>query len=149
MAQNCDSFITEKNCSRCTVIKPIAEFSKDRQHSSGYKSACKVCARGDFVKWRTENLEYARRADRVGHYMRSYRLTQEQAEQLVENRVGPCAICTEVKPLVVDHCHTTGDVRGLVCSACNSVLGYAKDNTKTLLSAIAYLEDFYNGSESS
>lgn len=132
-----------KECSRCLVVKSVADFSKDKQHSSGYKSACKVCATGDWQRWRAANLETARKKDRVSHYVRTYRLTIEQAEKLVENRSGPCAICEQEKPLVVDHCHTTGEVRGLVCSACNSMLGYAKDNTKSLAKAIEYLETFY------
>ena len=146
MPQNSNSFTTleEKSCSRCGVVKPIAGFSKDRQHSTGYKSACKACATGDWQKWRAANLDSAREKDRVYHYIRTYRLTEEQARQLVEDRTGTCAICEELKPLVVDHCHTTNEVRGLICSACNSVLGYAKDNLKTLTRARAYLEEFYN-----
>lgn len=65
------------------------------------------------------------------------------ADQLVQNRIGECCICGSVSPLVVDHCHTTGKVRGLICSACNSVLGYSRDNIKTLENTITYLKDFY------
>lgn len=132
-----------KLCSRCKAEKELSAFSKDKYHSSGHKSQCKVCAAGDFKAWRTENIEYARKADRILHYKRKYGLSQEHAEQLVENRNGQCLICQQEAPLVVDHCHVSGDVRGLICSACNSVLGYAKDNPQTLRNAIAYLETFY------
>jgi hypothetical protein len=55
-----------------------------------------------------------------------------------------CAICqrhqSEFKiSLAVDHCHETGTVRGLLCYPCNTLLGYAKDSTKILSSAINYL----------
>lgn len=135
--------IHEKKCSRCKEIKSLSLFSKDRQHWSGYKSACKICAKSDWVKWKTTNGDKCRKDDRKRHYLRTYNLDPELADQLVQNRVGECCICGSVSPLVVDHCHTTGKVRGLICSACNSVLGYSKDNIKTLENAIKYLKDFY------
>lgn len=135
--------IHEKKCSRCKEIKSLSEFSKDKQHWSGHKSACKVCASKDFYTWKSKNLEKSRLSDRKRHYIRTYDLTTELAEQLVQNRVGECCICGSVSPLVVDHCHTTGKVRGLICSACNSVLGYSRDNIKTLENSIKYLKDFY------
>jgi len=41
--------------------------------------------------------------------------------------------------LAVDHCHNTNKVRELLCSACNILLGKAKDNISILQSAINYL----------
>lgn len=46
------------------------------------------------------------------------------------------------KVLQVDHDHKTGDVRALLCSRCNSLLGYADDSIELLKRAIAYLESF-------
>jgi hypothetical protein len=60
--------------------------------------------------------------------------------------VKKCSRCPVTKDfssftsLVVDHSHVTGKVRGYICSACNSVLGYSKDNTSILEAAIAYLK---------
>jgi hypothetical protein len=54
-----------------------------------------------------------------------------------------CAICgckcSTYSRLSVDHCHTTGKVRGLLCQKCNSAIGYMEDNTDRLLSAVNYL----------
>ncbi len=58
-----------------------------------------------------------------------------------------CAICNiELNPkshhvdsIHIDHNHTTKKVRGLLCSSCNVMLGYAKDNTTLLQKAIKYL----------
>lgn len=132
-----------KSCSRCKEIKEFSEFGKDKTHSSGYKPHCRVCARKDWEKWMAKNGDKQRLKGRITHYIKTYNLSPEMAEKLVENRVGTCAICGNVSPLVVDHCHTTNIVRGLICSSCNAVLGYSKDNTNTLENAIKYLKDFY------
>jgi Recombination endonuclease VII len=51
-----------------------------------------------------------------------------------------CEICGEGGALVVDHCHLTGRVRGLLCARhCNLMLGHARDNTTVLARAIEYL----------
>lgn len=54
-----------------------------------------------------------------------------------------CMICnqlhTEDKPLHIDHCHTTGQIRGLLCNKCNQGLGFFKDSTILLNNAINYL----------
>ena len=41
----------------------------------------------------------------------------------------------------IDHCHTTGKVRGILCSSCNKALGHFYDNPATLQQAILYLEE--------
>lgn len=90
-------------------------------------------------------------ADRLYFYGVKHRhgLTKEAYNSLFELRNGKCHICDriesrvvgdKIKRLDVDHDHTTGRVRGLLCSMCNSLLGYAKDNIKTLERAIKYLE---------
>lgn len=42
--------------------------------------------------------------------------------------------------LVVDHCHTSGQVRGLLCNSCNAGLGMFKDSVEVLFKAVKYLE---------
>lgn len=74
------------------------------------------------------------------HLKRNYQLTPEQYNAMLAAQEGKCAICGEYRKLAVDHCHTTEKVRGLLCNACNSLLGFANDNPDTLRSALAYLE---------
>ncbi len=93
--------------------------------------------------------------DAARHYglKRFYGLTlQEYGEMLVAQN-GVCAICQQkeravvhgkVKPLSVDHCHATGQNRGLLCSHCNHGIGHFMENRDVLLSAIKYL-DHHNG----
>jgi hypothetical protein len=132
-----------KKCYKCQIEQDLNCFSKDKATKHGYSSRCKKCSKELYALWRKENHEAIKKKDRITHYVRSYNLTEEQVSALVENRNGVCKVCSLFLPLVVDHCHTTGKVRGLICSSCNSVLGYAKDNKKTLENAIKYLEDFY------
>lgn len=60
---------------------------------------------------------------------------------------GECAICGATEgghgrtdELLVDHDHTTGEVRGLLCHGCNGGLGHFRDNVDVLQSAMLYLE---------
>jgi len=90
---------------------------------------------------------YENNKDRVkfNKIKRVYGLTKEQYQHMLEQQNGCCAIClTSVEEqryntLVVDHCHTTGKVRGLLCHACNTAIGSLKDNVGSLQRAIQYL----------
>ena len=74
----------------------------------------------------------------------SYGLTIPEFMALYEKQNGKCAICSEApstkRGLHVDHCHTTGEVRGLLCHGCNVGIGALKDDAGLLRAAIAYLE---------
>jgi Autographiviridae endonuclease VII len=62
---------------------------------------------------------------------------------MYERQGGKCAICPEFKPkgkLVVDHNHTTGKVRKLLCLHCNTLIGYAREDIAILLSAVVHLQ---------
>lgn len=56
---------------------------------------------------------------------RLYNLTEEEYISLATKQNEKCAICTNtfIKTPHVDHCHTTGKVRGLLCQSCNTTLG--------------------------
>jgi hypothetical protein len=72
-----------------------------------------------------------------------YGISKETYDQLLQSQNSQCAICgTDEEPprgWHVDHCHKTELVRGILCSHCNFLLGYAKDDTSILESAINYL----------
>lgn len=74
-----------------------------------------------------------------------YGITLVEFEAMVLEQGGVCAICHEPnysgKRLVVDHCHDTGRVRGLLCNGCNGGIGLLKDSVLRLESAINYLKD--------
>lgn len=84
------------------------------------------------------------------YLQREYKVNLSWYEERHKEQNGLCAICgTEgflMDPkrhktkLVVDHCHSTGNVRGLLCHNCNRALGLFKDNKETIKRAISYLE---------
>ena len=80
-------------------------------------------------------------------YRLKYRfgITLEDYNQLFNNQQGCCAICgvhqSELqRALDIDHSHKTGEIRGLLCGACNLLLGNGKDNPEILRIAADYLE---------
>lgn len=93
--------------------------------------------------------EYSRRAMR-NHKLRAiYGLDSEQYARMLTEQNGGCAICHrpetavvfgKVIDLAVDHCHTTGKVRALLCTTCNTSLGGFKDDPRLLQAAIEYLK---------
>ncbi len=86
----------------------------------------------------------ARRVYNRTNQLRKYGLTVVEFDRMYQIQQGCCAICkrhqTAVgKILEVDHDHKTGKVRGLLCRSCNLTIGYVKEDTTTLQSAISYL----------
>jgi Recombination endonuclease VII len=82
---------------------------------------------------------------------RKFNITTDAYERMFTKQRGCCAICREpetsinrktgeIQILRVDHDHSTGAVRGLLCIRCNRMLGLSKDKTKILQSAILYLK---------
>jgi len=75
----------------------------------------------------------------------TYGLTAKMYAILLRAQGGKCAICWRKpasKRLAVDHRHSDGVVRGLLCRNCNrNVLGHLRDDTEALLRAVDYLLD--------
>lgn len=85
------------------------------------------------------------------HYLkRNYDMTYQQYQKLLLEQDFKCFLCfgpgfvmdkTRHKlNLVVDHCHSTGKVRGLLCHNCNRALGLFKDNPDVLIRAAEYVK---------
>ncbi len=104
-------------CAKCEQLKPFAEFYGDGKRGNCY---CRPCAKAVNRK-------------------RLYGVTPEQYAQF-GNTCGACG--SSDKELVVDHCHQTGEFRGLLCGPCNSGLGMFGDDINSLLGAITYLNRF-------
>ena len=108
------------------------------------------------LKWKLNNPNYKKKSPgtprpesdplrvRKGNLRRVYGLSWNEFVELHTKQNGICPICTVEIPLdhadtVVDHCHTGGHIRGLLCRKCNMALGLLRDNTDSLQRAITYL----------
>lgn len=114
----------EKECSKCGGVKPLEAFSL--RPSGNRRSDCKPCGAERSRQWNRANSEYAKARARL----RRYGLTPAEYEAMVDAQDGRCAICHR-KPtatLHVDHNHTTGRVRALLCGGCNLKVGVVENN---------------------
>jgi len=132
-----------KVCTSCKTIKLIDKFYTNKFKTVGSPS-CKECQRKYEDVRRVECQEQIRAIN----LKKSYGMTYEQYLSLLIDQSYSCKICARqlevggaktLRPHV-DHCHSSGSVRGILCNSCNRALGYFKDNTQTLANAIKYLE---------
>ena len=87
-------------------------------------------------KTKTKRSEYQRK--------HLYGLSPEDLARMVDEQNNECALCFrsfEEAKIFVDHCHSTGNVRGLLCPSCNTALGLIKDDTGWLNRAKTYLTE--------
>jgi hypothetical protein len=95
-------------------------------------------------RYRTKNPEQYERVQRSGHLRRTYGLTIEDYDAMLDAQGGVCALCgAEPSPkrrLCVDHCHSTGAIRQLLCQRCNRTLGLFDDDPGWFTRAAEYLE---------
>ena len=91
-------------------------------------------------KWRTDHPERAYKVRRKCELKREYGLTLEEYDGMVIMQNGRCAICGRGdEQLGVDHDHSTGTVRGLLCQRCNGGIGFLQDNPDLTQKATDYL----------
>ena len=138
-------------CRKCLVTKPVSEFYRNSQNKLGHSYECKECRkiysrqygaseRGQAVRRARNALYY--QENRETHRLRTYGITPEEYQQMLEEQNGLCASCHQpermklrgrVKQLCVDHDHATGKVRRLLCHPCNAKLGWVENNLTAIL----------------
>jgi len=118
--------VLTKICTKCKVDKllSIEYFPLHNKTKSGFDSWCKTCR----ATYRSET--------RRGLYRDM--ISDETLKHIIET-VKKCVICGSEEKLVVDHCHNTNKVRGMLCNHCNRGLGHFKDDPKLLEFARIYL----------
>lgn len=139
-----------KKCTKCGETKPRAEYSKAYQgvHGPVLRPSCKACQAARARQWFADNPE--RTSENKRRYsLQRYGLSVEEYDALFAAQNGACAICQKPETasrqgkliqLPVDHCHTSGRVRGLLCLRCNRAIGLLGDDVGLLKAAIDYLE---------
>lgn len=132
-----------RRCSRCKKTLPVDQFGFVSR-TQRLKSWCNPCSAAYAVKYRAAGRM---RGPRLKH---SYGISENEYQQMLDTQNGCCAICKRIEtrvgrtgavlPLCVDHNHTTGDIRGLLCSSCNQGLGFMQDDPDRFRAAANYLE---------
>ena len=144
-----------KDCPKCSFEKPLFSFYKDATKKDGLTSYCKTCSKNKRKVKYKENTEaekaklkkyYNNNKDKAKNYYltKNYGIDVEVYEQMFKEQEGKCAICGAAhedlnRGLFVDHCHSSGKVRGLLCQFCNTLLGMAQDKLEILQKASNYL----------
>ena len=139
--------VTSKKCTKCGVEKDLKLFTKRKLGKHGTHSQCKECIYADALHKRQTVPNYTRSVN----LKRRFNMSIDDYNHLFILQKGKCQICKNAETrrdkkgkvtwLSVDHSHSTGEVRGLLCNACNTGLGLLRDSEKTLKSAIKYLKE--------
>lgn len=154
----------QQHCPKCNQTKPISEFSPNVRGKVG--NQCKSCRakaatrrrhadpqryRDDNKRWRANNPARVKDLQKQSYQKsgwqqyiaKKYGLSLADIEKMTERQGGRCYGClrllSEVKPNI-DHNHTTGVVRGLLCRSCNLALGFVLESPETLRRLTAYLD---------
>lgn len=116
--------------------------AKDKKPSLQPK--CKPCSAEETSLWYKANKDKAKNSS----LKRLYGISLNEYNARILAQSNCCPLCNkefEEGPFgpnspVVDHCHTHGHVRGIICNECNRGLGYFRDNPTALRKAATYLE---------
>lgn len=109
----------EAICAECNQLLPGSAFYKRRHGSTGITPYCKPC-------------------HRVVTAAAKHGITRDEARALLAEGMT-CAICGGKRKLVIDHCHDTGRVRGVLCWSCNVGIGHFANDPERLDAAARYL----------
>lgn len=113
-----------KRCLTCNEKKPFSDFGKHSRFVDGLRPTCRKC--------RNKGQRIVRSAD------------YETMLIAQNNKCGICSVDANDVPrrFSVDHDHNNDQIRGLLCSNCNVLIGMASDDTTILELAIAYLKHY-------
>lgn len=151
-----------KLCIRCEIWLPLSNFGTNRARGGGgWNAYCNICqasyqrerrvlltpeqrARYDErdKRWREANQDKLAEFERQRRFKR-FGITETDYLAMLDEQDNKCAICGDESSdpcgLVIDHDHDTGEVRGLLCSKCNTGLGSLKDDPWVMIRAALYV----------
>jgi hypothetical protein len=142
-----------KLCPRCNTEKPLSEFYKRVASSDGKDTYCKTCKRGMVDARKAANPDHVRKKNRDLYHSRPLHFKNQRLKYMYgvsldwydakyAEQGGRCYICDKPKDtLVVDHNHTTGAVRALLCHNCNRGIGLIGENLDSYIKITEYLRD--------
>ena len=121
----------KKRCAACNRVKRLGLYYTRKGQVD---PLCKACRKKG---------SNGKPSQREAHLRNKYGIGVEEYDRLLPHNNGGCWICGggSLKALSVDHNHDNGNVRGLLCMPCNSILGRWKDDPTIAERAAAYLRD--------
>jgi hypothetical protein len=147
--------ITEKQCNSCGEVKAVDQFYKDLGIADGRATICKICRdlsmnlwreshRDEYNKYmrdfRAGNREWAKNTD----LKRTYGISLADYNHMLAEQGGKCKLCKKgpqgKRPLVVDHNHDSGEIRGLLCYGCNRKISILEKSVEEQQEAIEYVK---------
>jgi len=133
-----------KYCPKCKEDKALSLFNKHTKEVDNLQRICRDCQKESSKKYLS--TEKGATTTRRAHLKRSYGIDLKDYETLLSSQGYKCKICgvgsnldSRAKYFVVDHNHNTGEIRGLLCTKCNALLGFAQDRVEILETAKQYL----------
>jgi hypothetical protein len=123
--------------------------AKKIYHTEEERQQARRIARRKWEKLNPDKWELQKQNQRLN---RRYGIKLDDYQKLFDSQKGLCAICLNpptglhssgrAHVLHVDHCHKTGEIRGLLCTACNQALGMFKEDIKILQKAKEYINAY-------
>lgn len=153
------SILLTKTCTKCKQNKPSNKFNTNNRNRSKLHSICKDCSRkynhNRYKQNKSKILKLCKKycldnKDKISlrtksrALKRNFNITQEEYDEMLKQQDNTCAICNTDKcstgrSFAVDHSHTTGKIRGLLCFNCNAGLGHYMDDPGLLIIAAEYI----------
>lgn len=137
-----------KTCRTCGESKPLGEFREAHRMLDGRENKCRVCRNAHHAAHQRSPEGWA--AKENARLRKTFGITLAEYDAMLEAQGGVCPICCQpdnpmkgsgkVSRLAVDHDHTTGAVRGLLCATCNTAIGLLNDDPDATFRAFAYLK---------
>lgn len=149
-----------KMCGTCKTEKSLEHFYNNKTSKDGKGTRCKECdsiARRKYYEENEKGRENSYIRHREHYLSKTYGISLSQYSTLLEEQNYSCKLCKiplalyqeqysgkkgldeRSKFFAVDHCHSTGKIRGLLCSNCNTGLGKLGDTVENLKKAYEYL----------
>lgn len=136
-----------KRCCVCEQYLPRNNFYLSKHKKDGLTYRCISCDK-IYSRNRRESRTVEDREDKRAYEVNwRYGLSKEDYAFMLKEQDHKCKICgkdeldSARQRLNVDHCHTTGRIRGLLCHTCNVGLGMFKEDPDLLAVAINYLKE--------
>jgi len=131
--QKCKNYYIKNRIKRIEYSKKYREKNKENELKT--KKEYYYTNKDEILKKHKEynNIEQTKEKVKNRQLKTNYGISLNEYKDLLQKQEN------KYSKLCVDHCHITGKFRGLLCTQCNSGLGYFKDNEEILLNAIEYL----------